>query len=275
MLTRLMKYELRATARTFLPLYGALLVLTIMNRIFFTVGEYLRDSSTILSLTSGFGMMLYVGVMVAIMVTTVVVAISRFYKNLLGDEGYVMFTLPVTVHQQILSKLIISFLWMVVSGVLAMISIFMLVASPSDIITIFRGIWEPISYVVSHYGFNGFLWFVELLILGVIVTSNEILKFYMSIAVGQAVAPKNKILGGVGIYLGMSFAMQIAFTVLMMISRLTGGWHLLERFGGWIGGNEILAIHLMMLILLAVNGAVTALYYWLTSDSLKKRLNLA
>lgn len=42
------------------------------------------------------------------LVVTAVILIQRFYKNLLGSEGYLMFTLPVTVSQHLFSKTIIA-----------------------------------------------------------------------------------------------------------------------------------------------------------------------
>jgi hypothetical protein len=54
---------------------------------------------------------------------TLIVLIQRFYKNLLGDEGYLMFTLPVQSWSHILSKLAVSMLWTVVSGGVALCSI--------------------------------------------------------------------------------------------------------------------------------------------------------
>ena len=43
--------------------------------------------------------------------------IQRFYKNLLRDEGYLMLTLPASVHQQVWSKLIVSSVWFIITGV--------------------------------------------------------------------------------------------------------------------------------------------------------------
>ena len=34
--------------------------------------------------------------LLAMLAVIVIVAVQRFYKNLLGDEGYLMFTLPAT-----------------------------------------------------------------------------------------------------------------------------------------------------------------------------------
>ena len=40
-------------------------------------------------------MILYVGLIIAVMVVAVALIIMRFYHGLLKDEGYLMFTLPV------------------------------------------------------------------------------------------------------------------------------------------------------------------------------------
>ena len=40
---------------------------------------------------------------------TCVVTIQRFYKGLLGQEGYLMFTLPVKNWQLVFSKALVSF----------------------------------------------------------------------------------------------------------------------------------------------------------------------
>ena len=39
------------------------------------------------------------------------VLIVRYYRNLYGDEGYLMNTLPVTPAQHVWAKLICAFLW--------------------------------------------------------------------------------------------------------------------------------------------------------------------
>lgn len=43
--------------------------------------------------------------------TTIVLMVLRFYRNLMTDEGYLMFTLPVSTTELIFSKLIVSVVW--------------------------------------------------------------------------------------------------------------------------------------------------------------------
>ena len=55
------------------------------------------------------------------------VMIQRFYKNVLGDEGYLTLTLPVNVHEILWSKLIVSFVWFLATGLIAIAAVFIAV----------------------------------------------------------------------------------------------------------------------------------------------------
>lgn len=97
MLGKLMKYDLRSGIRTFsliwigLALLGAINGLTIR---FVLAGD---TQSGLVSFVFGvLPMILLVALYVAMGIFVLVFIIDRFYKGLLGNEGYLMFTLPVT-----------------------------------------------------------------------------------------------------------------------------------------------------------------------------------
>lgn len=115
MLRKLMKYELKATARIFLLLYGTVLALGLLNKLFFMMGIFGGNLPFPVELTAGLTMMMYFFVIGAIFVMTLIITIQRFYKNLLGDEGYLMFTLPVKPWQHIVSKMTVAIFWFIVS----------------------------------------------------------------------------------------------------------------------------------------------------------------
>ena len=102
MLAKLIKHEFKATARIFLPILGTVLVLTGAAALTVKLGGILvlpggtGWGGPVLGLASGLLCLLTFIAMMAMMTAAVVVTIQRFYKNLLGDEGYLMFTLPVT-----------------------------------------------------------------------------------------------------------------------------------------------------------------------------------
>ena len=94
MLKQLLKYEFKATGRTYGGLYLALVALAVLS------GFSLRSSSK-----DDFASLLlfaYMVVAVAVAVVSVMTIVTRFTRNLLGREGYLMHTLPVTESQLIL-----------------------------------------------------------------------------------------------------------------------------------------------------------------------------
>ena len=109
MLIKLMKHEFRATGRIMLPLYLVLLVTAVGAN--FTTRGLLSTQYKLLDVLGALLVMAFVVAIMGVCVMSMVVMVQRFYKNLLGDEGYVMMTLPVSVHQQIWAKSIVSTVW--------------------------------------------------------------------------------------------------------------------------------------------------------------------
>ncbi len=124
MLGKLLKYEFSATARIFFPIYGLVLLMAGITRLIWKM-----DTESV-NIPRMISMSVYVALLVAMFVITLIVTIQRFYKNLLGDEGYLSFTLPVKVHSQIDAKMLITLLWSVLSVVVSAVSIFLLVMGP-------------------------------------------------------------------------------------------------------------------------------------------------
>ena len=132
MLRKLIKYEFRATARVMLPLYLVTIVLALLTRgaslwlelatADMTMGE------SILGFLAGLVAVAFVLALLATFIVAVVLAVFRFRKNLLTDEGYVMFTLPVSPHSLVCSKLIVSTVWFLGAVVIDVVALVSLVA---------------------------------------------------------------------------------------------------------------------------------------------------
>lgn len=211
MLGKLTKYEIKATARQFLPLYGALVVMSIIMRVFFGFRFY-PDSFN----SSPFGgselpivlsMMVYFALIVAIAVVTLVVMLQRFYKNLLGDEGYLMFTLPVRTWELIVSKLITTFLWGLASGVVMALTIFILAFNTGMISIIQEGFQEILSYSDPYIIANMGLIIAELTVSMIISAVSSILMVYAAISLGH-LFNKHRVLASFGAYLAINMAMS-------------------------------------------------------------------
>ena len=126
MLGKLLKYELKATARYFVPLLATFGGITLLFKLFMMMIGFGNDP---LRMTfSIFIVTIYVVAVIALFLMCFIISFYRFYKNFYTDEGYLSFTLPVSVNLQILSKLLISIFWVVISSVAFMFSIFIFLA---------------------------------------------------------------------------------------------------------------------------------------------------
>lgn len=93
MLKKLLKYEFRATARTYGGMYLALLAASVLFG-----GSLWRWNSTnsdAYSTLVGLLSLVYTGVIIGTVVVTIMTIVQRFYRNLLGREGYLMHTLGI------------------------------------------------------------------------------------------------------------------------------------------------------------------------------------
>lgn len=174
MLGKLLKYELKASGRTFIPLYIAILIVAVFNGIFMNTNIFQIQGIGILILTSLF---------MALGVLTVVVTIQRFRKNLLGDEGYLMFTLPVSTSSLILSKCITALIYAVLSFIVAVFTFGVLMLSSAS------GILLPEILELFNTGFKwiseNFLDILLLVVAMFISYSSFILLLYTSLSMGQ------------------------------------------------------------------------------------------
>ena len=264
MLGKLFGYEMRATARVFLPTYLVLLAFAVLSRISLSVYEMQpgngRLATELMAVLVGF----YVAVAAGAFVVALVVIIRRFYKNLTGDEGYLMFTLPVETWQLVTAKLLSAVMWQMatLAAVAASVAIllFRLEFLP-DVLAGIRTFWEAIRY---ELGLTLTAAVVLSLVLAFLSTIQGILLIYAAIAIGHTIRG-HRILGSVGAYIGLSVAWQMVSSVVTMLTTggmLTTGSMLLEAF--WV----------VPLIGIFLSLAACGLLFFITVYILGRQLNL-
>ena len=264
MLRKLMKHEFRATGRVMGPLFGLLLIAAIAAR--FSVGVLLESSARFLNLLGGLFTTAFVIAIVGVCVMSLVLMINRFRTNLLGDEGYIMFTLPASVHQQIWSKLIVSAVWFIATGLAVVAAGFILVAQQGFWLEIRRGFAEIFRHLTAYYAFNGTAFLFELLALIFVGCCVLCLEFYAAMAIGHSFA-NHKVLYSVLSFLGLQFVMQL----------LSGGILVGTNYDFLVvalPSDGVLAMHSVMLTMIVSTAVFGEVYYVITTMFLKKRLNL-
>lgn len=202
MLGKLLKYEMKASARTLLPLYVGTMVVALIcgiqlalmttsingSDVWFSVVGHRNDS-----LLSMFMYLLFFGLCVAIVVLTIMIVVQRFNKSLIGDEGYLMFTLPVTQVQLLSSKLIAALLWVLIGTVVMGLSaIIMMVPAVfmnlGDLLQVWSHLWNELQYLFSQISVSGLQFassFLSTIFSGLSSIVALILVLYLSIMVAQ------------------------------------------------------------------------------------------
>ena len=264
MLRKLMKHEFRATGRVMGPLFGLLLIAAIAAR--FSVGVLLESSARFLNLLGGLFTTAFVIAIVGVCVMSLVLMINRFRTNLLGDEGYIMFTLPASVHQQIWSKLIVSAVWFIATGLAVVAAGFILVAQQGFWLEIRRGFAEIFRHLTAYYAFNGTAFLFELLALIFVGCCVLCLEFYAAMAIGHSFA-NHKVLYSVLSFLGLQFVMQLLSGGILVGTNY-------DLLTVSLPSDGVLAMHSVMLTVIASTAVFGAVYYVITTMFLKKRLNL-
>ena len=137
MLGKLIGYETKAFGRIMLPLYGAALAFALFT------GLSIRfiPEETMSGLPGVLIFMIYTVLLLAIIIMTCVLSVTRFYKNLLGAEGYLMFSLPVSTAEHIVSKVISVLIWTALSSAVSLLS-FILTALGAGGFEPFRDFFE-------------------------------------------------------------------------------------------------------------------------------------
>ena len=180
MLKQLLKYEFKATGRTYGGLYLALVALAVLS------GFSLRSSSK-----DDFASLLlfaYMVVAVAVAVVSVMTIVTRFTRNLLGREGYLMHTLPVTESQLILSKLISSVVWMLCSSIVGIFSFAVMLLAlslNSTALQLLPELWQKVVEIFRMTGSSGWLWLIFETLNGLVALVSSILCIYAACMIGH------------------------------------------------------------------------------------------
>lgn len=265
---KLLKYEWKACARIFLPLYGVVLLMSIINMLMTTdsAQNFLNGiPSVILAL-------LYVALLVAVFVVTVVILIQRFYQNLLGDEGYLMFTLPVTVAQHIWSKVIVAVAICLLSGLVALLSIAIIGADTNLIFGIGIMLDELGKAIVADP--NGLGYMLEGILLLLLSLASSVLFIYLCMALGH-LAKKHRVLMSVVWYFVLSTAAQFLLTFVLFGAMNGPMSTLMTALGNALNGvPQQTLVHGVLLGFCVATAIPGAICYAGTHYILKNRLNL-
>ena len=269
MLGKLIKYEFKACGRVFFPIYLVILILSIINRIYSQYGfiqslkNNLSQKGSLLGV-QGILTVVLLALFVSLFVITIIFTIQRFKKSLLEDEGYLIFTLPVSSRNIILSKYIVSLIFVILSTLVAILSF------------VLMGIFIENYQFARIMNMTGrILTAILVLILGlIIVYTNFVLSVYLSISVGQI--PKfNKHRSGIGFIAFFLINIIIGY-VRSFINNIIpqNVWDGVENSLSSILDNSIFTMNKYYWFMIITDIAIIGLLFYGINFILSKKLNL-
>lgn len=266
MLSKLMKHEFRATGRILLPVYLLLILTSGLCCLFLHLSQ--RYDAKAISVFQSLTLTAFVITAVGAAVLTLVLMIYRFYKNLMTDEGYLMFTLPCSTGQIIWSKLIVALVWSFVTAVMEGIATLIATTGQvkwSELLSELPRIIKELD--LSAIEITGYA--LEGLLVAVMGALSTYLIFYAAISLGHSFA-NHKILLSVVFYIAFNFGLQILFS----FGTLFGIVNLIPDSLFADGDNLQLSFQIILWIGIGWSALIAVGFYLLTHTMLKRRLNL-
>lgn len=288
MLKKLLKHEFRATARIFAPLLGAALILSGATWIVVRLGGILILSggtdivsivpigSPIFGLFSGILMLLSILALFALMVAAVLVTVQRFYKNLLGDEGYLMFSLPVTPGQHIAAKLIVGTVWSAAALLLMLGILTVLILSVPGAASYGLTFANLLAACRRTLGVPLGAFFGVSFCTFLAGITNSYLLAYLSMSIGSR-RQESRLFASVAAYVVLNAALMVLYLIVMAVSgAVTASLGILQTAQAFV---DSLPPFTVACIFMGVSSGVLlagdVIYFFITRALLTKKLNLA
>ena len=274
MLKKLMKYELKSTGRFFLPAYVALAVVAVINRLFIEFNDnyynsYYYTSSSAVDISQGTVIFLYVVLILITCVLTFAIMVQRFNKNLLSDEGYLMFTLPVKTNELLFSKVFTSMIWSFTTAIVTVLS-FMILFADKWFFSNFYTVIQELFIHLQRYGLGAHFtaWVIEFIIIAFLGSASAVLMSYAAIAIGH-LSKKYRTFTAVVAYIGLLVVNQFFYSVVNTV-LFQSDWF----YFWWIDLETTTQTHCVFIIGICVSLVLAVGYYLIVNHVLTNNLNL-
>ena len=279
MLGKLIKHEFRATGRLMAPLFGALVLLALVVRANDLVFQHVESYSAFLNILNTLLIIAYVLALFGVMVFSTVLMIKRFHQNFLTDEGYLMFTLPTSVHSLLWSKLITAALFFIFTFLAEALSVAIVVWRGGLAREMFTGFADLFRAMDSYYMANGLAFALEMLALLFVSLLVTCLLFYAPMSIGYSFANHKGLLSVVFYFVIQAILQIFGVAVLAGAVNDTAFHRLLTDAMDNLGRIDtpvtaMQAVHGTMLLALFTELFLGAILYFLTYFMLRKHRNL-
>lgn len=268
MVKKLFKHEFIAYMRTLIPMYIILVGIAALTRFVYIF----ENDSTIFSIVGTSSIVAFVVACIVSIILTYVRVITRFYKNLFTNEGYLSFTLPVTTRQHITVKLVVGGLSIIATVLLILISI--CIATAGEMATeLFKALAYTINEIQIELEYNIWPYIAEVILWLIVGIFSSVLLFYFCVAIGQ-LAKKNRVIAAIGVYFAYYFLTQIIGTVLIAVFSVINDTAWFNDLMIFIEKHIYASVHVFLAIGIVFTALMGLIYFAVTHLIIKKKLNL-
>lgn len=215
MLGKLFKYDFKAVSRYLIPLFGLLLVSTCGTKLTLELPE-----NIIVNIFRTLFIFAYVISLIAIAVGAMIILMLHFYKNLMTDQGYLSFTLPVTPTSHLLSKLLNGTLWILLTFLAILLSVLLLVAGHvgASEWAIIKDAFSELMAELNLMGFQKSQLLFYLIIFPLAGAIGSQISIYFCICAGQLFSG-HRVIGAFVFYFAVYVVNQIGQAILLLLNN--------------------------------------------------------
>ena len=259
MLGKLLKYELKRSARKFFPLVVGYMIVALIFSLMLNYGDSVRSSNFLvlfIAVCIAYGI-----AVVSLFIVGFTISLTNFHKTLFTDEGYLMLTIPVKPYYHIFTKFISSVIWSAASMVVFVLSL--LLIDPTEYL-------DSVGDFINALG-NGFVEepLTSFLICLYTLTLFAGMQIFLYFVISLSNCFKHKALAG--------FAIIFACNMLSsMISNLAGDlslWNMLFMPTSRLPDTEA-AFNLRLVFMTMYQFAYILAYFLLTNFIITRKHNL-
>lgn len=259
MLGKLLKYELKRSARKFFPLVVGYMIVSLIFSLMLNYGDSVRSSNFLvlfIAVCIAYGI-----AVVSLFIVGFTISLTNFHKTLFTDEGYLMLTIPVKPYYHIFTKFISSVIWSAASMIVFVLSL--LLIDPTEYL-------DSVGDFINALG-NGFVEepLTSFLICLYTLTLFAGMQIFLYFVISLSNCFKHKVLAG--------FAIIFACNMLSsMISNLAGDlslWNMLFMPTSRLPDTEA-AFNLRLVFMTMYQFAYILAYFLLTNFIITRKHNL-
>ena len=268
MLGKLIKYDLKASAKIFIFIHVIYLVICLASRFLFMDHlDFDGDPDLLLAQIIIFSTAVML-LLVAANSGTWLLFTFRFYRNLFSKEGYLTWTLPVSGVQHLWAKIIFGYILYAIDT-LVIAAGFVILLTGRNVTDAYATVADKLT---AEFGMPLSLFAAYLLICSLVSGIYAVITSYFCIAAGQ-LFPSHRVVGAVAVYFLTNFCVQM---LSMFILGLSG--HFTDSPFIVSSGEEGATVATYLFRGLAptifMSLVIAAVQYAVTHYIMKKKINL-